>query len=396
MKRLLKIILGLAALVGIIFLVRFLMVPDPQVVILAAQRQLMEAKSVRYETAFGVTGDLQTAGLKEGKKSNGLLSGSISTDANLAATPNASDTKFSFTIGGDQDQKKLAGESRKKGGLHYFRLDDASALAEAKPLHLEGKWIKTKRPLLEWLFPPDVNASGTEVDAAGIAEMKQAFARQSLFDVVETLPDDPKSKDPVYRYKVWLNRAAVVAFLLKWRELQTGSAAGNDDLVAATAEAAAWGEPAGEVRIGKNDRRFRSIELQTKMSGGAGEADVKATVTFSRYGTPVAVDVPAAEDLDQILGEALNGRLHLAGERSSESATSGVPAAVNTPAAANGAPAVDDDYDRDGLSNEQEFFYGSDAWNPDTSGDGYADGWKVAHGLNPAGPGPLFGFGLGQ
>ena len=46
------------------------------------------------------------------------------------------------------------------------------------------------------------------------------------------------------------------------------------------------------------------------------------------------------------------------------------------------------DLDGDGLTNYQEYLYGTDPRNPDTDGDGLSDGYEVAHGLNPLVPNP--------
>ena len=52
------------------------------------------------------------------------------------------------------------------------------------------------------------------------------------------------------------------------------------------------------------------------------------------------------------------------------------------------------DQDDDGLDDVLEAFYGTDARNPDTDGDGVSDGEEVRSGKNPRGTGSLFGFGL--
>jgi hypothetical protein len=55
---------------------------------------------------------------------------------------------------------------------------------------------------------------------------------------------------------------------------------------------------------------------------------------------------------------------------------------------------VNNDRDKDGLSNILEKFYGTNPDNPDTDGDGVMDGVEVNKALNPNGKGSLFGFGL--
>jgi hypothetical protein len=56
-------------------------------------------------------------------------------------------------------------------------------------------------------------------------------------------------------------------------------------------------------------------------------------------------------------------------------------------------PTVDDS-DGDGLTDDLETFYGTDALKADTDGDGYSDYVEVSNGYNPNGDGALFNFGL--
>ena len=46
-----------------------------------------------------------------------------------------------------------------------------------------------------------------------------------------------------------------------------------------------------------------------------------------------------------------------------------------------------DDTDHDGLTQRDEYLFGTDPANPDTDGDGYDDGTEVAHGYDPDAPG---------
>lgn len=64
---------------------------------------------------------------------------------------------------------------------------------------------------------------------------------------------------------------------------------------------------------------------------------------------------------------------------------------VVTPGANTSTPSAEKiiDSDLDGLTDEQEKFYGTDPLNPDTDGDGYNDGSEVQSGYNPKGQGKL-------
>ncbi|PJB19680.1 hypothetical protein CO115_02395, partial [Candidatus Falkowbacteria bacterium CG_4_9_14_3_um_filter_36_9] len=47
------------------------------------------------------------------------------------------------------------------------------------------------------------------------------------------------------------------------------------------------------------------------------------------------------------------------------------------------------DTDNDGLTDQEEVYYGTDIKNPDSDNDGYADGEEVKKGFNPSGEGKL-------
>jgi hypothetical protein len=67
--------------------------------------------------------------------------------------------------------------------------------------------------------------------------------------------------------------------------------------------------------------------------------------------------------------------------------------ASSTPDVATSSESVNQsqakDSDSDGLSDDEEAKYGTDANNPDTDGDGFQDGYEVENGYNPNGPGKL-------
>lgn len=55
------------------------------------------------------------------------------------------------------------------------------------------------------------------------------------------------------------------------------------------------------------------------------------------------------------------------------------------------------DTDGDGLSDDLEYYYGTEVANPDTDGDGYTDGEEVMSGYNPLGEGMMVNnFGMGE
>jgi hypothetical protein len=209
-----------------------------------------------------------------------------------------------------------------------------------------GSWWKSTRSPFEERVP--------FLDGSG--GLRQLFIETSPFVIIGVPTSETEGGVALRRYQVRLTPDAVARL-------------GSD-------------EAQGDVRIGRWDRRIRSIGLRFKDG-------TTVTWRFSRYGKAADFAAPLAEDLD---AKSESGNLPSNGVRGplTDTSASATPSSATTPAVSTG------DDDGDGLENSQEFFYGTDAWNPDTDADGYSDGVEVAHGMNPNGPGGLFSFGLGQ
>ncbi|HJV32878.1 MAG TPA: hypothetical protein VJ694_02520 [Patescibacteria group bacterium] len=384
--------LGLAAVAA---LALFLLEPDPQTVLRKAQRALAAEKTMRIDVAAALALPPQELG-------GAIVPSATSVDIVMRVDMDRSDplktasvTTFAFTQGTGEKQRKLSGEARRKDGRHYLKLEDVGDLSPDAAGRLKGKWVVSDRPYLGFIVPPDERSLAERpLDAAGVAAMAQAFAGVDLFTVTGKKPAEKIGDAMARHYAVEVNMETVSALLLKLREARTGTPIVAEDVMAVTAEIVRWGKPVGEVWIDKRTGKFLKLGLISAVQDGESSGAVGGTVTFSRYGQPVAVDVPQAEDLESVLGPVFSKRLSLAGGRA-QTTPETAPSKEQEPVKpAPGAAVQDADSDADGLSDGQENFYGSDAWSPDTDGDGWTDGLEVEKGMNPTGPGALFGFGL--
>lgn len=385
------LLFGIPAAVGLAALVRFLLQPDPQLVVLRAQQNLLKAKTFRYEI------DIEFQGAASAPDAAPVeISAKTRTDLDVRNPVRpASITAFSIRSSAGGAVSELSGESRRKDGRHYLKLSKATGAYERDAGPLLGVWARSSEPFLGRLLPIERKADERPLDEKGVREFLQAAARTPLLRVTETLKEEKAEGGAVLRhYKVAPYADAAAALLIKLRELKTGLPAGSSDIAAAAAEVAAWGEPAGEVWIGKKDGLVRRLSFETRTASAAGAGGLRVTMLFSRYGTPAAVDAPEAEDIEDLLGAFSEKHLSLAGGRSAPAGDGEVVTEEAKKETLPATPAAKRDGDSDGLEDAQEFFYGSDSWNPDTDGDGWTDGYEVGHGTNPAGPGPLFGFGL--
>lgn len=382
---------GLAAIGGAAF---FMLEPDPQTVLHKAQRKLVTEVAMRLDVESRLV-------LPPEDLTGGVVASATAVDVVMRTDLDFSDplkrasaTTFAFTQGEAEAGVKMSGEARRKDGRHYLKLDETGLLDDELSERVQGKWIVSERSFLEFVMPPDERALAEKpLDMSGVIDMAYAISKVDLFRVTENLPAAKVGDAAARHYAVELNMDAVSALMLKLRELRTGMPVSAEDVLAVTAEIVRWGQPLGEVWIGKRDGKFLKIELVSALEGDGASGAVGGAVTFSRYGQPVVVAAPGAEDIEKALGPLFLKRLNLAGDREL-ALTADEPEAPAEPLVEPGASVQKADSDGDGLSDGQENFYGADAWNPDTDGDGWSDGLEFEKGMNPIGPGTLFGFGL--
>jgi hypothetical protein len=404
------LIFGIPAAVGLAALVRFLLQPDPQLVVHRAQNNLLKAKTFRYEVDLefrGASAERRKASQnatapgaspERARESKDLQTVEISAktrtdlDARNPVRP-ASITAFSIQSSADGVASELSGESRKKDGRHYLKLAKTSGAYKEAAGPLIGVWVRSPEPFLELLLPLERKTDERPFDEKGVKEFLDAIALAPILRVAKELKEERAGDEMLRRYQVTLYPEVATALLVKLGELKTGKPADSDDLAKAAAEVAAWGQPVGEVWIGKKDDRIRRLSFETRIASAAGNGDIRATILFSRYGATVDVIAPEAQDLKDLLATFSEKHLSLAGARQVETG-GGEVAAEEEKKESLPPPPAKRDGDADGLEDTQEFFYGSDSWNPDTDGDGWTDGYEVGHAINPVGPGPLFSFGL--
>ncbi|GEM_PF-2341425 len=384
--------LGLAIVLAAAF---FLMDPDPQAVLRKAQRKLVTEDAMRLDAEGRLVLPPEDLSAAIAASATGIdIVMRTDLDFSIPLDP-ASVTAFAFTQAVDGEAATLSGETRRKEGRHYLKLDAPGRLDAELAGRLKGIWVASDRPFLEFVLPPDERVLAERpLDLAGVTAMAIAITEVDLFRVTEKLPTATIDGLKARHYAVELNMDAVSALLLKLRELRTGAPLQAEDVLAVTAEVVRWGQPLGEVWIDKRTGKFHRIELVSALEGDASAGAVGGSVIFSRYGERTPVSAPEAEDIEKVLGPLFTKRLSLSDDRADDAPDAPAASALPSAPTAPGTAVQEADSDGDGLADGQEFFYGSDAWNPDTDGDGWNDGLEVAKGMDPVGPGALFSFGL--
>lgn len=299
-------------------------------------------------------------------------------------------------VTGSGDAWRFAGDYVRAGDANYFKF---SRLPERiGTLHFRefmNRWLRVDvRGLLAVTGLPMVGGERVELTELDEAYLVEQFRKTPFVRVEEKLKAETLGGVRTHHYKVRPEVLYFKDYYVVAESARLGRELTNKERLAADTFFANVTAEDGEMWIGARDYYLYRMRLRFKYDDGARSGYFSITANFSRFNEPSVMDVPVqdVDDVTEIVESLLpsfKDHLPLAkdglvprGQRKEDA--SGLP--IET------IEVGSEDPDGDGLPNVLEHFYGSDAANPDTDGDGVKDGEEVDNGLNPTGAGKLFDF----
>lgn len=330
-----------------------------------------------------------------------------------------------FTFDADPLSGRIALDERVVGGVIYFRLQDftltpkaGAASSDLPPVAFDaiagmvkgaigGKWVKLDPRELASLDPSMKKSDVAEMEALFTPEkqrvlreqMQQALKTQPLFAFREDLGNASVGKTSAYHYRVALRPEAIEAVVTAIAPTLGASSAEDlrklrNVLTDPTTRSAIAGT-VGEMWIAKrsNDILKLTFPINANLPDDVAKLTGTVEITYSDFGKPVTVEVPAdAKTIQDLFGNFLGASSGLpTGDDDVALPRSGTLAPSESEVGLFGGKASvssvgmsgSGDQDDDGLSDSEEAFYGSNPAKPDTDGDGFTDGDEVERGYSP-------------
>jgi hypothetical protein len=375
--------LGLAGLV-------LLLLPSTAEIIGVMQWRMVTAKSF----AFEVDADYQGTRGKVNfdlKKENWHWHSSGRTASQGDDTDATQD--FALSVGSGTDALDFAGKLHAVGGQSYVFFDRAPEKAGSFNIGaFTSQWLRLDIGKIREAYDlPFVG--GGESDSSAAAAVRDELRRTPFFTLVRRLPDDRASGVKVHRYLVVPEKIYMKDFVERSESARLGRELTEDERQQFE-RLFSWLVPEqSEIWIGANDLYLRRIHLIFRFDDGIHAGRLELTALFRDFNADTAVTEAPKESRDvssilERLAPGLIAHLPLA-----KVGTQQVEKTAVKPAEPVMLPG-DADSDSDGLSDLMELFLGSNPRDPDTNKDGIKDGESLDKGLDPAGSGLLFDFGI--
>lgn len=311
--------------------------------------------------------------------------------------------EFSLLLGAEDiaDGKPSAsGTSVRVGGRDYVRFATLPAQVGAvRTAELVGKWLRYDLDRLrESIDAPLFGSSGRAFTPDEQEELLRRVAASAFLSHLRTLADERMGDVLTTHYETMPEPLFFKDFFVREESLRLGRPLAEKELRSVDVLFGNVAPLTSHVWIGKRDYRLYKIVLRFGVDEDGREGVVTVTATFGGFGangSGIAQPEGQVTDIDDILAKLLPGvaeHLPLAQDGSvrvmearKEEAHIGLPVDVKDSGR--------DDADGDGLTDDMEYFFGTDRMNADTDGDGMDDGAEVDEGRNPKGGGNLFDFG---
>jgi len=194
---------------------------------------------------------------------------------------------------------------------------------------------------------------------AHLLRLKETWEASMVFSISQIYEKEIVNGEEAYHYGLMFDADAWDDLLDRCEEILNDTYLGSEN--------GKWSEDMRpyileNTEVWISTSRYLPLRIKTTLLDTDKESRTDVDISLSAYGDPVVITAPT----DAITSmEMLKQMLTAMGEYMKE------------------------DSDGDGLTNEEEVRYETDAQNPDSDGDGYLDGEEVEGGYDPNGPGVL-------
>jgi hypothetical protein len=288
------------------------------------------------------------------------------------------------------DGAEVRGEIRDLEDAFYFFMKRAPHYGDVDLTPFAGEWIRipTTFSFAALTGRDDPN----DLTVEQLEALAELLTKIDLVEVPQTGIATIINGDSALPYDFVMHQDGVLAFLSTLWEMRHGTAIDAISYQELQTSVAAMEDWSGTMWIGRKSFLLHKLVINAPT--------FSFTLELSDFNQPIELAAPAVKTTD--VRQALKdlgfntAALPTASEGRQPSASQTAEGIGLPDASTNENQTANDDPDEDGLPNSLETFYGSDANNPDTDGDGVTDGEEVSRGQNPTGKGSIFSFGLGD
>ena len=355
--------------------------PSPEIVLARAFQNAINTKTVQYSldlsveantkddssTAFNGSYDLSVNGSYDRIDPNNQKSNS---EAKLKLLLNNQPAiNGTLTINGTL-------ESRTIGNDLYFNVIDGPAQID----NIKNQWIK-------YVLTDNETVKAVQDEAKTSTEKKITTDQKKKLDnqlskiakISKVYSDDKIDNMDTYHYQYQVNQLELAKYTELYQEIYKDKPALNDnekeDLIKQSKDLPSV---TGEIWIGKKDFNLYRMNLNYDLTKDSSDYKVKLDLKLKNYGQQVQVNMPEkSKTFEEVFKSSF--------PQNSSIDYNDIDQDSSNKIIVNGTG----DDDKDGLTNSEESFYGTDPKNPDTDGDGYNDAAEVKAGYDPNGPGKL-------
>ncbi len=385
------IVFFISATACLMLLLILMLLPQSPEIIRLMQWRMVRAKSFTFDIDAKYVG--KTTGDNPADENVSLTSrGAFTRDGEKVRE----EQSFDLMIGAGEAASEYRGVLEQYDADSYVTFSLLPDKLGALPLQpLVNKVLRLDMERIRGRFDAPLIGGGRDLSLADQTKAVEQLRVTPFFTFERKLQDDTLSGIGVHHYLIKPEKLLFKDFVLQYETLRLGRELTEKERAALDDIFYNINTDEGELWIGRGDYYLYRMRLRLRYSDPQRAGTLDLTVNFRDFNKAVSIKGKPGESEDistfiESLLPTLSEHLPLAKNGLVPRQKSLVPEA-ETPETASQSKDSDDD----GLPDILEFFYGTDAHDPDTDGDGWSDGYEVDHGLNPTGPGKLFDFGLG-